>query len=199
MPSLDRDRLEKLIEPVLRDGGYELVDLEHQREAHGWVLRLFIDRAAAEATSAPQGLGEAVPAGWAHQGGVGVDDCARVSRDVSALLDVEDPFDHPYTLEVSSPGLNRPLRRERDFARFQGERAKIRLRDPIDGRKNFAGVLRGAEGGRVGIDVDGRTFSLPLDAIQKAHLEYDFSKPRTSPKARSAKGATEGESHGQEH
>jgi ribosome maturation factor RimP len=159
-----------LIEPLVKGRGYELVELEYQREQGGWVLRLYIDRPGGDPFQKPV----VVEGSEAVQGGVSLGDCAEVSREVSAVLDVEDPLEGHYTLEVSSPGLDRPLRWERDFARFAGRKARIRLRDPVDGRKNFAGELRGCTEGRVTIEVDGRPFELPLEAIAKAHLEYEF-------------------------
>ena len=117
-------------------------------------LRIYIDR--------PEG------------GNVSIDDCTRASRDIGTALDVADLLHVPYSLEVSSPGLDRPLRREKDFARFAGKRARLRVRDPIDGRRNFAGTLKGVEDGRVAIECDGQVYRLPLSELAKANLEMEI-------------------------
>ena len=154
-----RDELIAVVEPAVNAAGYDLVELEFRREPHAWVLRVFIDLLEAEAGVA---------------GGVSVDDCQRASRTISAALDVADPVPMKYALEVSSPGLDRPLRRPSDYRKFAGRRARIKLHDPIDGRRNFAGVLGETDDGIVHIVADGREFVLPLAAIAKAHLEYDL-------------------------
>ena len=107
-----------------------------------------------------------------HQDGQGmmVDDCAAVSRAISALLDVEDPIDAPYTLEVSSPGIDRPLVRVGDFQRFQGFQAKIETTRPFDGRRRFKGVLLGVDGDTVRMMVDGEEVDFPHPDIDKAKL-----------------------------
>ncbi len=99
-----------------------------------------------------------------------VEDCARVSRAVSAILDVEDPISGAYSLEVSSPGIDRPLTRPKDYDRFKGHEAKIETHQPVDGRKRFKGVLKGVEGDQVKIDSEGAELALPLDQIAKAKL-----------------------------
>ncbi len=108
---------------------------------------------------------------------VDLEDCARASRELSAVIDAADPIEVAYNLEVSSPGLDRPLRRERDFQRFSGRRAKVRLHDPMDTttgpRKNFAGVILGADEGRIAVECDGVCFDFPLSFVQKAHLDLD--------------------------
>jgi ribosome maturation factor RimP len=164
----DQKDLWLLAEPYVRDAGFDLIEVQYGREPSGWVVRLFIDAPPVE------GAGSAIAAG---QGGkVGLDDCERVSRDVSAALDVADSIPHAYQLEVSSPGLDRPLRRERDFARFVGESARIRLIDGVEGRRNFHGTLRAAKDGRVEIACDGRSYTLPIDDIQKANLVPDWDR-----------------------
>jgi ribosome maturation factor RimP len=150
---IDQKQLEIVVERALAPLHYDLVALDFLRE-HGWILRLFIDR--------PEG------------GNVSIDDCTRASRDVSAALDVADLIHVPYSLEVSSPGLDRPLRRERDFVRFAGKRARLRLRDPIEGRRNFAGTLKGVEDGRVAIECEGQLYKLPLTELARANLEMEI-------------------------
>ncbi|HEX4406667.1 MAG TPA: ribosome maturation factor RimP [Polyangia bacterium] len=149
-----------LTEPYVRDAGFDLIEVTSGREASGWIVRLFID--------APVGASVTV----SHE------DCARVSRDVSAALDVADVISHAYQLEVSSPGLDRPLRREGDFARFVGESARIKLSDEagVEGRRNFSGKLVAAKDGRVEIECDGRSYQLPIDGIAKANLIPDWER-----------------------
>jgi ribosome maturation factor RimP len=162
----------RLIEPPIEGAGLELVELQWNRETEGWVLRVFIDRPLG-----PQLPGESdarSDASVFEPMPVSHEDCERVSRDLSATLDVADTIRHAYRLEVSSPGIDRPLRRERDFARFAGQEAKIRTTDPVEGRRNFSGVLLGAQDGQVRIDCDGRSYQLPISAIARANLVPDW-------------------------
>ena len=136
--------LQEFLETTLTGLGYELVDLE--RSGRGRLLRIFIDK----------------------PDGVGVDDCAAVSHHLIRVLAVENiAYDR---LEVSSPGLDRLLKKERDFARFAGCKARIKVRIPIDGQRNFVGVLREVSGGAVQLDVEGRLLSLDLNNLEKARL-----------------------------
>jgi len=152
------EQARKLLEPVLARDGYELVEVEWLREGGGWTLRLYIDR----------------------EGGVGIDDCQAVSRTVEPILDVEDLIEPSYSLEVSSPGAERPLRRPQDFERFAGQRVKVRAFGPLESaaglpaRKQWSGTLRGIREGEVEVEVDGRLHRIPLEKVAKAHLEYDF-------------------------
>ena len=143
-------------------GGYglEIFDVQYRREASGMVLRVQLDRPGPAATA---------------EESVSVDDCARVSRDLSAVLDVEDAVPAAYTLEVSSPGLDRPLRGAGDYARFAGRQAKIVTREPIDGRTFFRGKLGGVAGDTVTIaGDDGREHQVPIGVITRANLEVEF-------------------------
>ena len=141
-------RGEDFIVPLLADMDVELVDIEFRREGHGWVLRLFIDRS----------------------GGVTLEDCTKVSREVSSYLEVEDPIEHAYHLEVSSPGLERPLKKERDFIRFSGRMARVKLREKRNDQRVFIGKLQGMENEEVLLEVDGRIERfLPAD-IARARL-----------------------------
>jgi len=138
-------RVEKVVEPAVTGMGYELVDV--QASNGGRLLRLFIDK----------------------PGGVTLDDCAAISRHLTRVLAVEG-IDYE-RLEVSSPGLDRPLRKEKDFVRFAGQKADIRMRTPdASGRRRFVGVLRGAEAGRVSMELEGQIVQLALDDVDRAKL-----------------------------
>ena len=143
-----RERLIALIEPLTGRLGYELVDLEHSAGRGSAVVRLYIDR--------PQG--------------VGIEDCERVSREVSALLDVEDPIPTAYTLEVSSPGFDRVLRTPEHFARFVGARVFPELRAPREGRRRYTGTLLRADPSGVELEVDGTRVAVPYEEMAKARL-----------------------------
>jgi ribosome maturation factor RimP len=165
----------KLIEPVAQAAGFDLVELEWGREGGGWVLRLFIDRPfAAELDPAPRLPGASVPDPLLAEPTVGLEECERMSRDVSASLDVADVIKHPYRLEVSSPGLERPLRREKDFRRFAGRNVKIRTNSPVGGRRNFSGTLVNATGGVVEVLCDDQSCRVPIDDIARANLVPDW-------------------------
>jgi ribosome maturation factor RimP len=140
--------------------GLQIFDVQFRREAAGMVLRVQIDRPGPAATA---------------DDSVSVEDCANVSRDLSAVLDVEDIVPIAYTLEVSSPGLDRPLRRRDDYARFAGRRAKLVMRDKVDGQGFFKGRLAGVDGGDVLIEGDdGRRHRVAVDNITRANLEVEF-------------------------
>jgi ribosome maturation factor RimP len=138
----------KLVESGVEALGFELVDAQFAGSGRQAVLRVYID----------------LP------GGVTVEDCAEVSEQLSAILDVEDPIPQRYTLEVSSPGLDRPLVRRRDFERFTGEMVRVRLREPVAGQRNFKGRLIGVRGDCVTLSVDERTVDVRLDDIERARL-----------------------------
>jgi ribosome maturation factor RimP len=155
---LDRARLAAA--RVAASYGLELFDVQFRREAAGMVLRVQIDRPGPAATA---------------EESVSVEDCARVSRDLSALLDVEDVVPTAYTLEVSSPGLDRPLRHADDYRRFAGRQAKLVMREAVDGQRYFKGRLGGVDGTTVLIDAeDGRRHQVPMSVITRAHLEVEF-------------------------
>ena len=140
--------------------GLEIFDVQFRREAGGMILRVQIDRPGPAATA---------------EESVSVEDCAHVSRDLSAVLDVEDIVPTAYTLEVSSPGLDRPLRRADDYRRFAGRRAKIVMREAVDGQTYFKGRLAGADDQAVLIDGDdGRRHEVPIGIITRANLEVEF-------------------------
>lgn len=141
-----------IIAPVLEDMGFELVDVEYVSKHGRWVLRLFIDR----------------------EGGVTIDDCARVSREIGDIIDVRDIVDHEYVLEVSSPGIDRPLKKKKDFQGAAGRRVKLRTTHPREGRRNYEGVLDRVEGDTITLLVDGAEISLSIEEVEKANLVYDF-------------------------
>jgi ribosome maturation factor RimP len=146
-----REKLIALIEPVLVGMGYELVELEHVPGRNQAVVRIFIDRAEAGA-------------------GIGIDDCERVSHEVSALLDVEDPIPTAYTLEVSSPGADRVLRKRTHFDRFVGSRVFVELKAPRAGRRRYTGMLRVVQDEGIELEVDRQKVSVPFREIGKARL-----------------------------
>jgi ribosome maturation factor RimP len=140
--------------------GLDIFDVQFRREAAGMVLRIQIDRPGPASTA---------------EDSVSVEDCAAVSRDLSAVLDVEDIVPTAYTLEVSSPGLDRPLRTADDFRRFAGRRAKLVMRQAVDGQTFLKGRLGGVEGDRVVIDAeDRRRHLVPIGIITRANLEVEF-------------------------
>jgi len=147
-----KERVSALAAHVLADQNMELIDLEYRREGRGWVLRLFIDK----------------------EGGITLDDCARASQEIGTVLDVEDFIGTPYSLEVSSPGLNRPLKNEKDFIKYRDYLIKVKTFDPIDNRRNFKGKLREISDGRIEMEIDGGVVTIPLANVAKANLEFEF-------------------------
>jgi ribosome maturation factor RimP len=154
------ERVRALAARVAGSYGLEIYDVQFRREAQGMVLRVQLDRPGPAATA---------------EECVSVDDCARVSRDLSAMLDVDDFMPDAYTLEVSSPGLDRPLRHADDYRRFAGRRAKIVMREAVDGQMFFKGTLGGVEDNAVLIEGgDGKRHRVPFGVIRRANLEVDF-------------------------
>jgi ribosome maturation factor RimP len=159
------ERAAALLEPIIARDGFELVEVEWLREGGSWVLRVYVDR----------------------PGGVTIDHCQALSRTIEPVLDVEDLVEPAYQLEVSSPGVERPLRKPEHFQRFAGERAHVKAFGPVESRagaapagagpgarKSWTGILRGFRDGAVEIEVDGELHRIPHHKIAKAHLEYDF-------------------------
>lgn len=142
------EQLQALLAPVVEALGYECWGLEYISQGRHSLLRVYIDR--------PEGIL--------------IDDCEVVSRQVSGILDVEDPISGEYTLEVSSPGMDRPLFTLDQFARYVGEQVKIKLRTPFERRRNFQGILRGVEEQDVVVLVDDHEYLLPVDSIDKANI-----------------------------
>ncbi|KAB7628439.1 ribosome maturation factor RimP [Alkalilimnicola sp. S0819] len=146
-----QETLTALIEPVVEGLGYELVGLEYLPNPKNGLLRLYID--------APEGIT--------------LEDCTRVSHQVSGVLDVEDPIPGNYHLEVSSPGLDRPIFKAADYERFVGEQVRIRIQGILEGRRKFAGVLRGLEDEHVLVEEDEGLVRVPLGRIDKANLKLE--------------------------
>lgn len=144
--------VKELAIPILEREALELVDIEFKREARGWVLRIYIDK----------------------EGGVSLNDCTLVSQQLGDVLDVEDPIDTPYILEVSSPGLTRPLKGTKDYQRYIGRLVKIKTYKEIYGKKVFIGELSGLKEGIVNIKIDKKVYEIPYGLIASAHLEVDF-------------------------
>lgn len=142
------EQLQALLAPVVEALGYECWGVEFISQGRHSVLRVYIDR--------PEGIL--------------IDDCEAVSRQVSGILDVEDPISGEYTLEKSSPGMDRPLFTLEQFAKHAGEQVKIRLRSPYEGRRNYQGILRGVEEQDVVVLVDDHEYLLPIDSIDKANI-----------------------------
>ncbi len=143
-----------LIEPVLATKGLELVDVEYKKEGHDQVLRIFIDK----------------------EEGVTVDDCQNVSRLTGDLIDVEEIIKIPFSLEVSSPGLSRSLKREKDFLKFKGKRVHLHSLSPIDDRRKFSGTLVDFKDQNIVMDLDGKPFKIPLSQVAKANLVVEIGE-----------------------
>lgn len=146
------ERLTELFEPVVDGLGFELVGVEYHPGRGEGLLRIYID----------------------HADGISVDDCARVSHQISGVLDVEDPVSGRYRLEISSPGFDRPLIRERDYHRFAGHEVKLKLAGLWEGRRKLRGILKGLDGHEVLIEFEGEALRVPLDRIEKGNLVPDL-------------------------
>ena len=145
------ERVRLLADPILSSAGMDLVEVQYRREARGWVLRLIIDK----------------------EGGVTLDDCTLVSREMGRTLDVEDLISTPYTLEVSSPGLNRPLKTERDYLKYRDHLIRVKTLCPVENRREFKGKLLGIANNLIQIQIDEGVYQIPLANVAKANLEID--------------------------
>lgn len=160
-------RVRPIAERVADSYGLDVFDLRLRRESVGWILRVVIDRPpsiAADGSIAPE----------RYEDGISIEECQRVSHDLSAVLDVEDAVDRTYTLEVSSPGLDRPLRHADDFQRFAGRLAKIVVTEAVEGQKHFAGRIQGIVADAVLLEEGRRVHRVPLAVIARARLEVEF-------------------------
>ena len=144
----------RLIEPIVDEMDLELVDMEYLSEHGRWVLRIFVDK----------------------PGGIMLEDCARLSREIGDVMDAKDILQHQYVLEVSSPGLNRRLRRDKDFMGALGEKIKVKMGTPVEGRRNFTGYLREFRDGALSLAVGNALISLPVKDVERANLVYEFEK-----------------------
>ncbi len=151
------ESIRELAEPAILSQGLELVDIEFCREPRGWVLRFYID----------------------HEGGVTLEHCSRLSQQLGDIIDVKGIIPHHYILEVSSPGVNRVLKSEKDFLRHLGEVIKVKLAEPIDGRKNFQGALVGCSDNTILVAIDEQRHCIPISLIAKANISYQFPEPHT--------------------
>ena len=142
----------ELFEPVVNGMGYDLIEIEHFPNPKHGVLRLYIDK----------------------EDGITIDDCSDVSRQISALIDVEDPVRGQFNLEVSSPGMDRPLRKVKDFQRFTGSKVKLKTIMPFDGQRNFSGKLLEANEESVVIETDTEEITIPMSALEKARVVPEF-------------------------
>jgi ribosome maturation factor RimP len=146
--------VEKCFEEMYGHTELELVDVEYRRESSGWILRVYIDK----------------------EGGVLLDDCSMTSNQLGDIIEVKDIILGEYSLEVTSPGVNRPLKKEEDFIRVIGKTIKLKTRTLLNNRKNFKGVLKEFKDGMLKIDSDGKEFNILYKDVKKANLEYDFNK-----------------------
>ena len=146
------EQLQNILLPILQDYGLELVEIEFKPSGKRWLLRIYIDK----------------------ERGVTIADCENVSREFGRLLDVEDVIDHPYSLEVSSPGLTRPLKKWEDFQRNKGKLCRIVTSEKIDGKNEFQGTIMNASEEKVEVRGTTDVFSIPICAIKKANLEFEF-------------------------
>jgi ribosome maturation factor RimP len=154
------EHIRAIAERVAAPRGLEIWDVQSRREANGHVVRVFLDRPGRSATP---------------EESVSIEDCEQVNREMSTILDVEDPLPFAYTLEVSSPGLDRPLRDAEDYRRFEGRLAKVVVREPVDNQKAFEGRLRGVDAGDVMLEApNGRLHRLPMRLITRGRLEVEF-------------------------
>ena len=151
-----REKIRQLIEPVIESEGMEVVDLECLKMKFRWLVRIYIDK----------------------DGGVTIDDCSEISKQAGDILDVYDVLPGSYTLEVSSPGLDRPLTRDKDFIKYRGSAVRIKTGEKLDGAKNFHGILTDYldEDGKktLIVDVSGKNYHIPRDVVVKANLVYEF-------------------------
>ncbi|MFZ3072514.1 MAG: ribosome maturation factor RimP [Thermodesulfobacteriota bacterium] len=152
-PGYLEEKVKEISEPLIRDFGMELVDAAYLHESGRWVLRIFIDK----------------------PGGVTLDDCSSISRELGTLLDVENIMPRAYVLEVSSPGIDRPLIKEKDFVNATGKKINLKTKQPIEGRRNFKVVVVGVTNDKVVLkDSEGRVLEIELSNVDKARCEVEI-------------------------
>jgi ribosome maturation factor RimP len=162
------EEIENFIRPNLANQQYDLIDIQYRREAGGWVLRLFIDKMHVPVSNGHESIENLL------KSEISLDDCEKVSNLVSDLLDSSEFLKDPYTLEVSSPGINRPLKNASDFQKYKGQKIKVSLYAPLlqdSKQKNFSGILIGSDGSSIEVEdiISGKT-KIPLESIAKANL-----------------------------
>ncbi|MFO8088466.1 MAG: ribosome maturation factor RimP [Desulfatiglandaceae bacterium] len=145
-------RVTALVEPVIEEMGFELVDVEFLTDRGRKVLRIYVDA----------------------EGGITLDECVEVSREVGTLIDLEDVVSDQYVLEVSSPGLDRPLKKEKDFAAAVGRKVKVKMKKPVEQRRNFTGILKSFENDVITLQFDNHIVDLPLKEVESARIVYEF-------------------------
>jgi ribosome maturation factor RimP len=160
---IDRRKLDEVIDPVAHAHGAEIVDVEWKPEQGSWVLRVFVEK-----------LGAAEEKLSTQQAAVDLELCSNVARDLGTALDVADLIPHAYHLEVSSPGVERVLRAERDYVRFAGKKAKLRLVNALRGQKVVVGILGPVTNGKVALQDGGAEYQIPLADIESAKLVFEF-------------------------
>jgi ribosome maturation factor RimP len=146
------EQVAALVEPMIDELGYELVDVDFLTDRGRKVLRIYVD----------------------GEGGITLDECAKVSREVGSLIDVEDLFPDQYVLEVSSPGLDRPLKEKKDFTAAVGRKVKVKMRKPVEGRRNFTGMLKRFDDDVITLQVENGNVDLPVAGIERANILYQF-------------------------
>jgi ribosome maturation factor RimP len=178
---IDRDALHRVVDPVVRAHGAEVVDVEFKPDRGGWVLRIYVERAGSAANRLST-----------RDAAVDLELCANVSRDLSPALDVVNLIPHAYQLEVGSPGIERPLRTEADFVRFAGEKAKLKLREPVHGQRVLVGTLDGVVGGNVRV-VEGRAgaIEVAMSNVEGARLVFELAASPKGPAIKKRSGSAE--------
>lgn len=146
------EQVEELIAPIISDQALELVDIEYVKEGAQWYLRIFIDK----------------------EGGVDIDDCTNVSHAVSEVLDKQDPINQAYVLEVSSPGLERPLKKDEDYERFKGKLVRVLTKETFEGYKEFTGYLVGLIEDKIVLEYEKDSIAIPRSIVDKANLAFEF-------------------------
>lgn len=167
---LDRGKFDAVVDPIARAHGAEVVDVELKPERGGWVLRVFVEK-----------LGASAQAMSTEQAAVDLELCAAVARELSPALDVADLVAHSYNLEVSSPGVERILRGERDYLRFAGKKAKLKLKTAVSGQKVLVGVLGPVKNGCLCVLDGAREYDVPIAEIEAGRLVFEFGPPPSKP------------------
>ncbi|QPJ66383.1 MAG: ribosome maturation factor RimP [Candidatus Nitrohelix vancouverensis] len=142
----------EIVEPIAQEDGLELVDVEYKKSGPSWILRIYIDKV----------------------GGITLKDCQNLSRQISDLVDINEVISIPYVLEVSSPGLDRPLKKERDFTKYAGKKIKLKTFSPIQGQKNFTGVIKDFQERTLFLQVDATIKEIPFEQISVANLVVEI-------------------------